>query len=90
MKISALHILVRHQYEAEDILRALKDGKFFEDLARRYSTCSSAADGGNLGTFSLGRMDEAFEEAILSLKIGEVSVKPVRTRFGFHIIKRTG
>ncbi len=44
-KIRASHILVKHQYEAEDILRALQEGKDFEGLARKYSTRSSSADG---------------------------------------------
>lgn len=89
MKIRASHILVQHQYEAEDLLRALKDGKSFEDLARRHSKCSSAAQGGDLGSFSSGRMDENFEEAAFALKVGQVSAKPVRTKFGYHLIKRT-
>lgn len=82
------HILVQHSYEAEDILRALKDGKDFAELARKFSKCSSAADGGNLGTFSEGRLDPDFEESAFSLKVGQTTTKPVRTKFGYHIIKR--
>lgn len=89
MKIKACHILVQHQYEAEDILRSLNDGKSFEDLARRYSKCPSSAQGGDLGLFGLGRMDEDFEAAAFSLKVGQITSKPVRTKFGYHIIKRT-
>ncbi|WP_413612955.1 peptidylprolyl isomerase [Bdellovibrio sp. HCB-110] len=89
LKIRASHILVQHQYEAEDLLRALKSGKPFEELARKYSRCSSASTGGDLGTFSEGRMDETFEEAAFSLKVGEVTSRPLRTKFGYHIIKRT-
>lgn len=88
MKITVSHILVRHQYESEDILRSLADGKDFADLARKHSICPSAPEGGALGTFSRGRMDEDFEEAAFALKPGEISKSPIRTRFGYHLIKR--
>ncbi|WP_347358674.1 peptidylprolyl isomerase [Bdellovibrio sp.] len=89
MRIRASHILVKNQYEAEDLIKNLKDGKSFEDLAQRYSQCSSAKAGGDLGVFGEGRMDADFEEAAFALKVNEVTAKPVRTRFGYHIIKRT-
>ena len=89
MKISVSHILVRHEYEALDILRALAAGKSFEELARKHSTCSSASEGGALGSFARGRMDEDFEDAAFTMKVGEISKKPVRTKFGYHLIKRT-
>lgn len=89
MKIRASHILVKHQYEADDILRALNGGKTFEELAQRYSQCPSGKDGGDLGFFARGRMDEDFEEAVFSLKPGEITRKSVRTKFGYHIIRRT-
>lgn len=82
------HILVQHQYEAEDILRKLSEGKTFEDLARTYSTCSSAPQGGDLGLVKTGKFVEDFEEAACGLKPGEISKKPVRTAFGYHIIFR--
>ncbi len=89
MKIRVSHILVEKQYEAEDILRALKEGKNFEDLAKKYSKCSSSAQGGDLGVFSEGRLDIDFEEAAFMLKPSQITMKPVRTKFGYHIIKRT-
>lgn len=89
MKIKASHILVPHQYQAEDVLRSLKNGKSFEDLARQHSTCPSASQGGDLGYLKQGRMDEVFEEAAFALKPGETTQAPVRTRFGYHLIKRT-
>lgn len=84
----ASHILVKHEYEALDIQRALADGKKFEDLATKFSTCPSAPTGGDLGYLKPGKTVEEFEEALLELKVGEVS-KPIRTRFGYHLIKRT-
>jgi peptidylprolyl isomerase/peptidyl-prolyl cis-trans isomerase C len=82
------HILVTHEYEAEDVLKLLKKGKTFEDLARRFSKCPSAAAGGDLGDLKPGRADEDFEDAAFALKAGSYSLKPVRTKFGYHIILR--
>jgi peptidyl-prolyl cis-trans isomerase C len=82
------HILLRHQYEAEDVLRKLVAGESFESLARKFSTCPSSAQGGDLGTLAFGRADSDFEEEVTRLKIGETSTSPVRTRFGYHIIWR--
>lgn len=88
MKISVSHILLDQRYEAEDILKALKTGKDFADLAKKYSKCSSAAQGGELGLVESSRFDSEFEEAALTLKPGQTTSTPVRTRFGYHIIKR--
>lgn len=82
------HILVRHQYEAEDVLRKLTAGESFEALSRKFSTCPSAAEGGDLGVLAFGRADPDFEEEVARLKIGETSARPVRTRFGYHLIWR--
>ena len=87
-KIQVSHILVDKEYEAQDILRALNEGKSFEDLARKYSKCPSAQQGGDLGLIDSQRLDETFEDAALALKAGETTKKPVRTRFGYHLIKR--
>lgn len=89
-KIKVSHILVDKEYEAEDILRALQSGKSFEELAVKYSKCPSAKAGGDLGEVAVSRLDEDFTDAALALKIGETSNKPVRTRFGYHLIKRFG
>lgn len=87
MKLKAKHILVKHEYEAKDILRKLQDGKSFDELAKDFSLCPSAARGGDLGEFSKGQMVPAFEKALLLLQENEVS-GIVRTQFGFHLIKR--
>ena len=84
----ASHILVKHEYEALDLQRALASGKSFEDLAMKFSSCSSAPAGGDLGFIKPGKTVEEFEDALMELKVGEIS-KPIRTRFGFHLIKRT-
>jgi parvulin-like peptidyl-prolyl isomerase len=87
MKIHCAHILVKHQYEAEDLQRKLAKGVDFAELAKKYSTCSSAERGGDLGLIAADRLDSDFVEAVRDLIVGEVS-KPVRTRFGYHLIKK--
>lgn len=87
MKVRPYHILVRHQFEAEDIVRLLKKGSTFEDLAKKYSICSSSQAGGFLGEVDSRRLDSDFLEAFEKLKSGEIS-KPLRTQFGWHLIKK--
>ena len=88
MKVKPHHILLKHEYEANDVLRLLKDGKAFEDLAKKYSICSSGQNGGFLGEVESRRLDPDFLSIFEKLKIGEVS-KPTRTQFGWHLIRKT-
>ena len=88
-KIRASHILVEKQSQALKIFEELKRGADFRELARKYSTCPSGKRGGDLGQFSRGQMVREFEQAAFSLKSGEIS-DPIKTKFGYHIIKRTG
>ncbi len=81
------HILVKHKYEAEDILRLLQSGNDFAALAIKYSQCSSAKEGGYLGDLVGKKLDPDFLEAVEILKPGKVS-SPVRSRFGYHLIER--
>lgn len=81
------HILVPHRYEAEDILKLLKDGKDFSEMAKKRSQCPSAASGGDLGNLKGKKLDPDFAEAAEILKPGQMS-GIVRTRFGYHIILR--
>jgi peptidyl-prolyl cis-trans isomerase C len=83
----AKHILVQNKYEAEDILRLLKEGKDFSALAVKFSTCPSGKSGGDLGELAGKNLDEDFETALKLLKPGATS-GAVRTRFGYHIIQR--
>jgi peptidyl-prolyl cis-trans isomerase C len=87
MILKAKHILVRHEYEAKDVLRKLSEGESFEKLAKDFSICPSSSQGGYLGEFPRGRMIPAFERALMQLKENEISGL-VKTQFGFHIIKR--
>lgn len=88
-KIRASHILVEKQSQALKVLEELKAGGDFRELARKYSTCPSGKRGGDLGQFGRGQMVREFEQAAFALKPGEVS-EPVKTQFGYHVIKRTG
>ena len=86
-KVSAQHILVEHEHEAQDLLTKIEQGVEFEQLARDFSNCPSGKDGGNLGSFGKGMMVKSFEDAAFGLEVGKVS-PPVKTQFGYHLIKR--
>ena len=88
MQVRASHILVPSEREANRILEELRKGKDFAETAKRHSSCPSGKSGGDLGFFGKGQMVKEFEDAAFSLKAGELS-KPIKTRFGFHIIKVT-
>lgn len=85
-KVQAKHILVKTEEEANAILFDLSKGASFEDMAKKKSMCPSGKKGGDLGEFGKGMMVKEFEVAAFSLKPGEIS-KPVKTQFGWHIIK---
>lgn len=89
MEWRASHILVKDRALAEEILKRLKGGADFARLAREYSTCPSKSKGGDLGWFGPNSMVKEFEEATKRLGYGALS-SPVRTQFGYHIIKKTG
>ena len=87
-KIKCSHILVKKQGEALEIMEKIKNGEKFGKLAKEFSIDSgSAKKDGNLGYFTKGMMVKPFEEAAFKLEIGQVS-EPVKSEFGYHIIKR--
>ncbi|MBA7673463.1 Peptidyl-prolyl cis-trans isomerase C [subsurface metagenome] len=87
-KIRASHILVDKQSQALKVLEELKSGRDFKELARKHSTCPSGKRGGDLGFFGRSQMVKEFEKAAFALNVGAVS-EPVKTQFGYHIIKKT-
>ncbi len=87
-KVSASHILVENEHQCQDLVKKLNEGTSFEQLAKEFSKCPSGKSGGALGTFGKGQMVAPFETAAFALKPGEIS-GPVKTQFGYHLIKRT-
>ncbi|MCF2138898.1 MAG: peptidylprolyl isomerase [Candidatus Lokiarchaeota archaeon] len=87
-KIKASHILVKKLSLAQQIRDELDAGADFAEMARKYSECPSKKKGGNLGEFPKGKMVDAFWNACTRLQINQIS-EPVKTQFGYHIIKRT-
>ncbi len=95
-RTKARHILVKTEDEAKKIISELKglSGKKLEDkfiaLAKKKSTGPSATNGGQLGWFGEKQMVPAFSKAAFSLRKGEITTKPVKTQFGYHIILNEG
>lgn len=87
--VAAKHILVDSEEKASEIKDKIENGMAFEEAAMEYSTCPSNAQGGSLGEFSKGQMVPEFEEAAFLLEKGVVSA-PVKTQFGYHLIKVEG
>jgi peptidyl-prolyl cis-trans isomerase C len=87
-EVRARHILVKTEDEAKDLLKKIKGGEDFAKLAIEHSTDSgSAKQGGDLGYFTKNAMVKPFAEAAFNLKAGDITEKPVKTDFGYHVIK---
>ena len=77
--------------KAKKVISELNKGKKFKDLAKKYSQDkSNASNGGDLGYFDLSEMVEKFSNAVSGLKKNEYTKEPVKTKYGYHIILRTG
>lgn len=88
--VEAQHILVKNEKLANELYSRLQKGEDFDTLAQKYSEDpGSKSNGGRLGYFQKGMMVPEFEKTAWSLKLNEIS-KPVKTQFGFHIIKKIG
>lgn len=86
-KVHCCHILVKTETEAKNVKTRLDKGEKFGTIAKQVSLCPSGKKGGDLGTFTRGKMVKEFEKAAFLLEKGQVSA-PVKTQFGYHIIKR--
>jgi peptidyl-prolyl cis-trans isomerase C len=83
----ASHILVPTKEKADQLIKKIKGGAKFEDVAKADSTDNSKANGGDLGWFTTARMVKPFGDAVKGLKKGEITNDPVQTQYGWHIIK---
>lgn len=86
-RVHCAHILVKTEKEANAVMERLKRGEKLGSIAREVSICPSGKHQGDLGTFSRGKMVKEFEDTAFSLGKGQTSAI-VKTRFGYHIIKR--
>ncbi|WP_033793085.1 peptidylprolyl isomerase PpiC [Pantoea septica] len=83
---AALHILVKEEALANELLAKLEKGASFQQLAKKHSTCPSGRNGGDLGEFRQGQMVPAFDKAVFTCPLIK-PFGPVKTTFGYHIIK---
>ena len=87
-EVRARHILVEKEEDAKAIIKQLDEGADFETLAKEKSTGPSGPNGGDLGYFGKGQMVPEFEVAVFALETGKHTAKPVKTQFGWHVIKK--
>lgn len=88
-QVRASHILVKTKEEAQAIIKQLDEGADFAAIAKEKNEDATKDTGGDLDFFSKGQMDPAFEEAAWKLEKGTYSKEPVKSSFGYHIIKVT-
>lgn len=87
-EVHARHILVATEAEAAELIKKLQEGADFVALAKEHSTDKgSGSNGGDLGFFGEGVMVQDFSAAAFALKPGAMTEKPVKTQFGWHVIK---
>jgi peptidyl-prolyl cis-trans isomerase C len=86
-EVHCAHILVKTEKEAQVAVERLQKGEKFAIVAKEISLCPSGKRGGDLGTFGRGKMVREFEQAAFTLQKGQVS-PIVKTKFGYHIIRR--
>jgi peptidyl-prolyl cis-trans isomerase C len=86
--VKASHLLVATEEEANKLREEIMAGKAFADVAAEVSICPSGANGGDLGYFGRGEMVKEFEDAAFSMEVDEISM-PIKTDFGYHLIKLT-
>ena len=86
-EVHARHILVKTESEAKSVISELDKGADFAALAKQYSTDPGAGSGGDLGYFGRGDMVKEFAEVAFSLPAGQYTKTPVKTEFGWHVIK---
>jgi peptidyl-prolyl cis-trans isomerase C len=86
-EVHARHILVKTEAEAKSIISELDKGADFATLAKQHSTDPGAGSGGDLGYFGRSNMVKEFADAAFALPAGQYTKTPVKTEFGWHVIK---
>lgn len=86
-EVRARHILVETEEEARAIIAQLRGGADFAALAKEKSKDPGGAEGGDLGFFTKAQMVPEFANAAFAMKPGDISTDPVKSQFGWHIIK---
>ena len=87
VEFHARHILVDEETKAKDLIAQLDKGANFEKLAKENSKDGSATEGGDLGWFMASQMVKPFSDALQQLEIGKYTATPVKSEFGWHVIK---
>jgi len=87
-KARARHLLVSTEEECLNIKGEIANGLDFGDAAKKYSSCPSKAQGGDLGEFGPGQMVPEFDKVVFSADVGVVE-GPVKTQFGYHLVEVT-
>ena len=87
LEYHARHILVATELGAQGVVEHLEKGDKFEDIAKKESMDSSKDNGGDLGWFTPDRMVKQFADAVVDLKPGDYTHKPVQTQYGWHVIQ---
>jgi peptidyl-prolyl cis-trans isomerase C len=87
-KAQARHILVDSAEKCADLKQQIAEGADFADLARKYSSCPSGKQGGDLGVFGPGKMVKEFDQVVFNDAVNVVH-GPVKTQFGYHLLEVT-
>jgi peptidyl-prolyl cis-trans isomerase C len=87
LEYHARHILVATEPFAQKVVERLEKGGKFDDIAKQESMDSSKDNGGDLGWFTPDRMVKPFADAVVAMKPGEYTHKPVQTQYGWHVIQ---
>lgn len=87
-RASARHILVETEEQCQTLKDKIEAGEDFAEAAKKYSTCPSGQNGGDLGEFGPGQMVREFDEVVFSAALDTVQ-GPVKTQFGYHLLEVT-
>ncbi len=87
-KATARHILVSSEEQCQQLKTEIETGADFGDVAKQHSSCPSAAQGGDLGSFGPGQMVPEFDQVVFSADVNTVQ-GPVKTQFGYHLLEVT-